>query len=109
MDYNAIAQQLIDAVTAASDASLKSLGTQRRNEFAGINNVNNSRGTLYSTQGGYQKNKFDASKYLPAVAAEKQKPLLTKLAVSGQATEATRAIDAMNRAAAELNGIVFDY
>lgn len=106
---NALAQQLIDAVTASSGAELKSLDTQRDNQFSLINNKANANGTLYSTQPGFQKSAFVAEKYQPAVAAAKLRPLTEKLNILGQATDITRTIDSMNRAADELNGIVFDY
>ena len=109
MDYNAIAQQLIQAVTDASNAQLKTLDVQRDNQFATINNQANASGTLYSTQPGFKKSQFVADKYMPAVAEAKLKPLTEKLNILGQATEITRSIDSMNKAAKELNGIVFDY
>lgn len=109
MDFNAIAQQLIDAVTKASSDQLQSLGQQRQNEFAKINNTNNARGTLYSTQGGYQRTSFDASKYLPAVAEAKQKPLRVRMDVASQIKDVTNQIDAMTRATNALNKMDYNY
>lgn len=109
MDYNAMAQQLIDAVTAASNAEVKALDVKKGNEFATINNQANANGTLYSTQPGFKKTAYIGSTYEPAVAAAKLKPLTTKMEALSQATSIARSIDSMNRAANELNKIVFDY
>lgn len=109
MDYNAIAQQLIDAFQKSSEADLKGIEATKRNEFVKINNSNNARGSLYSTQGGQQRTQFISQKYLPAVAQAQQKPLLAKLDILGQTTDIARQIQSMNRAADELNKVVFDY
>jgi len=109
MDYNNLAQQLIDAVTAASNAEVASLDVKKGNDFSQINNTANANGTLYSTQPGFKKTAYIGNTYEPAVAAAKLKPLTTKMEALSQATSIARSIDSMNRAANELNGIVFDY
>lgn len=109
MDYNNLAQQLIDAVTAASNAEVAQLDVKKGNDFATINNQANANGTLYSTQPGFKKSAYLGSTYAPAVASAKLKPLTTKLQLVSQATEIARSIDSMNRAADDLNKVVFDY
>lgn len=108
-DLKAIAQQLIDAVQASSEASLKSLDATKRNTFADINNANNARGSLYSTQGGRQRTRWIGSTYMPAQAKLRQQPVLAKFNTLSQIQDSQRKIDSLTRAAAELNGIVFDY
>lgn len=109
MDYNAMAQQLIDAVTAASNAEVAALDVRKGNDFATINNQANANGTLYSTQPGFKKTAYIGNTYEPAVAAAKLKPLTAKMDALSQATTLARSIDSMNRAANELNKVVFDY
>lgn len=109
MDYNAIAQALIDNVTKASQAGLASLDVSRDNNFATINQQQNASGTLYSSGTAFKKNNFVANTYLPKKTELEQQPLMTKLSVLSNAADVTRQIDAQNRAAAELNKIVYDY
>lgn len=108
MDFNAIAQQLIDAIKAQSTAGIAQLGQSRRNDFSTIMNRANAKGTLYSTDASQQKTKYDANTYLPKLATLQATPLNSELSIRTNLAETQAKIDAINKSASQLNGLSFD-
>jgi hypothetical protein len=109
MDYKALADALINALNQSTSAGLNLLDTQRRNTFEDINNRSAKRGTLYSTGGAAQQTRFDATKYLPARGQLQGNQQQQTLRIKGDLLDTQNKIEAMNRAAKELNSIDDNY
>lgn len=108
MNPQDIANQLIAAIEKQSQEGLVSLEQDRRNDQVGIMNRANARGSLYSTQPQTQKLRQDAAVYLPKQATLRSAPLMSKLSIQSGLIDTQRQIDALNKSAAEINGLNFD-
>jgi MFS superfamily sulfate permease-like transporter len=109
MDYRALADALISALNNSTQASITQLDMTRRNTFEDINNRGAKRGTLYSTAGANQQSRFDATKYLPAKAQVQANQQQQTIKIKSDLIETQQKIDAMNKAASQLNGIDDNY
>lgn len=109
MDYKALADSLISALRESTQSGLNLLDTQRQNTFTDINNRSAKRGTLYSTAGANTQSRFDATKYLPAKAQLQGNQQQQELKVKGDMISTQQRIDAMKRAASDLNSIDDNY
>lgn len=109
MDYKALADALINALQQSTNSGLNLLTMQRRNQFEDINNRSAKRGTLYSTAGQQQQTRFDATKYLPARGQLQANQQQQTLRIQGDLADTQNKIDALNRAAKELNSIDDNY
>lgn len=109
MDYKALADALINALKQSTDAGLGLLDVQRRNTFEDINNRSAKRGTLYSTAGASQQSRYDATKYLPGRAQIQGQAQQQELSIKSNLIDTQQKIDALKRAASELNAIDDNY
>lgn len=103
MDYQALANQLIEALKNSTTAGLDQLRMSRRNTFEDLNNRAAKRGTLYSTGGAAQQSRFDATKYLPGQAQLLGTQQQNEIKIKSDLLDTQRKIEAMNKAASELN------
>jgi hypothetical protein len=108
-DFNALANALLAALGQQTNAGISQMGVQRRNTFEDFNNRAAKRGTLYSTGGGAQRSRYDATTYVPGKAQLQGNQLQQEIKVKGDILTTQRKIDAMNKAATELNGIDDNY
>lgn len=108
-NINQIATALIDALRQATSAGIGQMDMQRRNTFEDINNRGAKRGTLYSTAGANQQSRYNGTTYLPGVAKLQSGQQMQELSVRGNLLDTQNKIDAMNKAANELNGIDENY
>jgi hypothetical protein len=109
MDYQQLAQALIDALHSSTTAGLNQLDVTRRNTFEDINNRGAKRGTLYSTAGANQQSRYDASTYLPGKTQLQGNEQNQKLTIQGNLLDTQSKIDALHKAASTLNGIDDSY
>lgn len=109
MDYNALANALIDALKQSTSAGLAQLDMARRNTFEDMNNRSSKRGTLYSTGGGAQQSRYDGTTYLPNQAKLRSQEQTGILGIKSNLISTQQKIDAMNKAASQLNSIDDNY
>jgi len=109
MDYKALADALISALKQNTQAGLGLLDVQRRNTFEDVNNRSARRGTLYSTAGANQQSRYDATKYLPGKAQLQAQGQQQELTIKSNLIDTQQKIDALKRAAGELNAIDDNY
>lgn len=108
MDANSLANQLIEAIKKQSQQGLVSLEQTRKNDFMGIMNRANARGSLYSTQPQTLKTQYNANTYMPKKTALEQAPLTQEISIRSGLVDTQREIDTMMRSATELNNLKFD-
>lgn len=108
-DYNALAASLIQALKDSASAGLKQFDAARRNTFEDINNRGAKRGTLYSTAGANQQSRYDATTYIPGKTQLQGKEQTQEIQVKSDLLDTQRKIDALNKSAAQLNGIDDNY
>lgn len=105
LDYRAMANALIQALNGSTQAGLNKLDIDRRNFAEDINNRAAKRGTLYSTGGAAQRSRYDATQYLPGRSQLISNQQQQELRIRGDVAATAQKIDAINKAADELNGI----
>ena len=98
-----ILNQLLNALQQNEAAQIYSLDTQRENSFAGINNNNNARGTLFSSAPAIQQTQYDASTYLPQYSDIRQNTQDQTLNTTNSFQQAVDQIKEYEEATALLN------
>lgn len=109
MDYKALADALISALRDSTNSQLNLTDMNRRNYFEDINNRGAKRGTLFSTAGANQRSRYDAGTYLPARAGLQGSQQQKELNIKNDLLTTASKIEAMKKAAAELNAIDDNY
>lgn len=109
MDYKQLANALIEALRESANSQLNVLDVNRRNHFEDINNRGAKRGTLFSTAGANQQSRYDARTYLPGRAEIRAGLQQKELGIKNDLLTVTSKIEAMKRAASELNAIDDNY
>lgn len=107
-DYNALANAFLAAIKQSADAQVGANNTAQLNTNASINNQANARGTLYSTQPSFMQS-VEQNKTNQKNASIQTNVLSNTFNVQSSLLDTKYKIDAMNRAAAELNKMTFEY
>lgn len=107
-DYKTLAEQFLAAITEASNAQISANGINLQNTNASINNQANAKGTLYSTEPAFRQTQA-AAKNVQNNSAINKSLLENTFSVRSSILDTQHKIEAMNRAASELNKMVFEF